>query len=299
MTSRCGRLAIVAALALAAVLPLGAQTQRETRGRQVYVSVLGPNDAPVKGLTAQDFIVREDGRAREVLDVAVAPPASHIGVLVDDSATSVSAIPHVRPALLDFMRYMLAMPTPPQIGLATYGERPTRRVEFTTNVASMQAAIGKLFPVTGSGAYLLEAIVEVTNDFRRRKAERPMILVFLTDASPEFSNATRREVTNALKATGAALWTIVLQRNTPDVMSREWQERATVVNDIAFESGGANKTIISDLGIQSAFTWAISLLTTQYRVSYARPETLIPPTELTVEVRKPGLKVLAPKWPGQ
>jgi hypothetical protein len=56
---------------------------------------------------------------------------------------------------------------------------------------------------------------------------------------------------------------------------------------------------ISNLAIGSAFTWMTSLLTTQHRITYARPESLIPPTRVSVEVKRPNVRVLATRWTGQ
>jgi hypothetical protein len=291
--------AIAAGAASALLAAAAPQTTRDARQRHLYVNVITADGTPVKDLKVADFIVREDDRAREVLEVGPAPPASHIAILIDDSASTSAAIPHVRPAVLDFVRYLLGMPNPPQVGLATVGERPTRRAEFTTSLPAVEAAIAKIFPVTGSGSYLLEAIIEVTNDFRRRKAERPVIVAFVEDSGPEFSSVTRQEVTTALKSTRASLWAIVVQKGSPNLSSREYQERAQVLNDVATQSGGANRTVISDLGIQSSFKWVTTLLTTQTRVTYSRPETLIPPTNVSVEVRRPNLRVIATRWAGQ
>jgi len=55
--------------------------------RHVYVSVTDDGD-PVANLTVDDFVVRENGVAREVLSVAVAPPPTHIGLVIDDSETT-------------------------------------------------------------------------------------------------------------------------------------------------------------------------------------------------------------------
>lgn len=273
--------------------------QRELRQRHIYINVLGSNDAPIKDLKIADVVVREDDRAREVLAVDPAAPADLIALLVDDSAAAEPAIQELRLALLDFARYLLALPSPPRVGMTTFGERPNQRVPYTTGLPSIQAGISKLFSIRSAGAYFLEGVIEVARDLRRHKAERPAIVAFVADDGVEFSSAARNDVARELKAAGATLWVISLQRATPNVNNREWQERAAVMHEVSKDSGGTSKVAISNLAIGSAFTWLTSLLTTQHRVTYSRPESLIPPTRLSVEIKRPNVRVLATRWTGQ
>jgi hypothetical protein len=298
VTRRSLFVAAAAVVTLLAAAP-DAADQANPRERHVYVTVMGPKDVPIKDVTAQEFIVREDGRAREVLRVEPAPPASHIALLVDDSAATSNPMPYVRLALLDLSRYLVALAPPPQVSIVTFGERPTTRQAFTTHSSVLQDAIGKIFPISSAGAYFLEAVVELASDFRKRQIERPMIVAFIADDGPEFSSTGRNEVATALQRSNASLWTLVLQKGSPNLNSREWQERAQVISDVGLQSGGTTKTIISDLGIGPAFTWVASLLTSQYRVTYSRPESLVPPTRLEVEVKRPNVRVAARRWIGQ
>ena len=273
--------------------------QRELRQRHVYVNAVGPNDAPIKDLKVEDLVIREDDRTREILKVEPAPPSGEIALLIDDSAAASDAIHEIRLGLLDFSRYLLALPAPPQVALITFGERPTQRVMYTTSPAVMQAGIGKLFAIQSAGAYFLEAVIEASVGFRKRKAERPTIVAFVDDDGVEFSSASRADVARELKLVGATLWVLTLQKASPNVNNREWQERSAVMHEISKDSGGTSKTLISNLAIGGGFTWMTSMLTTQYRVTYSRPESLVPPTKLSVEMKRPNVRVLATRWAGQ
>ena len=76
--------------------------------RSLYVSVLNDAGAPVPDLGPSDFIVREDGLAREVLRVAPATDPMQIAVLVDNSQAARDDIADMRKALQAFVTAMTA-----------------------------------------------------------------------------------------------------------------------------------------------------------------------------------------------
>ena len=78
-------LAFAAAVVLLTV-PSGAQTIE----REMFVSVLDQAGKPVLTLGVPDFIVREDGRAREVLRARRATDVIDIALLVDNSQALLS-----------------------------------------------------------------------------------------------------------------------------------------------------------------------------------------------------------------
>jgi VWFA-related protein len=284
------------ALGLAAItlglFPSGGQTNRaagtDTRTPQVYVSVLGPNDAPVTGLSAADFIVREDGVAREVLKAGPATDPMQIVLIVDDSQAAEEAVQPMREGLTAFVDKMQGRA---EIGIVTVGDRATSIVPSTTDSAALKKGITRIFARSGAGAYLLEGIMDVSRGFERREATRPVI-VALTMEGVEYSNLQYDQVLKALTASGAVLHVVAV--GTPaSSMADEMRNRNMVIAEGTARTGGRRDQVLTPSGIPEAMPRVADELLHQYVVTYSRPETLIPPEKIQVTVSRPDVKVRA------
>jgi von Willebrand factor type A domain len=295
--SRALRAAAAAAL-VAAIVPLGAQ-QRERREQHVYVGVTSSEDAPITDLKPADFVVREDGVAREVLRAAPGLPPTHVALLVDDSEVAQQAVADLRTALSSFVKKMFTGAEGLHMSYTTFGERPTKQVDYTNSPATLEKAIGRLFHRTGSGSYFMEAVQEAARDLRKREAQRPVIIAFVVERGPEFSSAINKSVAEALKTVNASLWTVVLQEGAQNLGTPELRERAIVIGDVTRDSGGDNKTVLGRQALESAFLSRAAILNSRYDVVYGRPDSLIPPSKIEVEVKRKDVRVLAPRWTGK
>jgi VWFA-related protein len=275
-------------------------TTRETRDRHVLMTVLDRNDTPVTDLTAAEVVVREDGAVREIARVGRATAPMQIVLLVDDSQATSTLTNELRQAFTSFVRLIAKDSPDSELSLMTFGERPTRQVDFTSSAPVLTRAIGSVFPRSGTGAYLLQALVESSKALKKRAATRPIIVALVAEGGPEFSNNSQQNVADALKNAGAALWTVVLQSTTGvQNLSVEQRERAAVITDVAVASGGGSKPLLDKQALEHALATVATWLTSQVDVTYARPDRLIPPTRLEVTVTRPGLRVWAPRWAGQ
>jgi hypothetical protein len=285
-------LALVAALTPAEPV----HAQRTNREHGVVVTAMNGDLAPVPNLGVADFIVREDELAREVIRVSPAPPPSHLMLLVDDSQASAPSVPFLRSALNGFLDRMTAMTPAPELGFMTFGERPTLRAGFSPDPAPVRKAISTIFPITGSGAYFMQAIGDACADLRKRTAQNPIIVAFVAESGPEFSTETRRQIADALRSAGASLWVIVLQNARQTDQSPEARERAAVIGDVATASGGMNRVTLSGQSLEPAFESLAALLASRYLVVYGRPDQMIPPSSITVSAKRQDVRVLAARW---
>jgi VWFA-related protein len=261
--------------------------------RTVYASVVDRNDAPVTGLTAGDFIVREDGVAREVLRVSAATEPMQIAVLVDTSQAMEEHTLDVRNALRAFFKQMAGKHDIALIGL---GERPTVLSDFTRDAARLEKSIGSVFSRSGSGTYILDGIVETSDGMRRRKAARPHIIVSAA-RGPEFSERYHQSVIDALRESGATLHTLMLTKPGAAMGSREEQELAKAVADGTKDTGGRRDDLLTPMALTDRLQSLGNELDHQYQVVYARPSRLVPPKTLEVTIKQPAATVRARRLP--
>jgi VWFA-related protein len=263
--------------------------RNQARTRDIYVSVIGGNGAPVKDLTAEDFVVREDNTVREVLKAGPATAPIQIALLVDDSQAASPAIQQIRDGLSSFVD---ALAGKAEIALITFGERPTSTVEYTTSTEQLKKGITRIFSRTGAGAYLLDALVDASRGLSKREADRKAIVAITMETSVEFSNRHYANVLDEIDKSGATLH--VLPIGTPSAsQADEMKNRAMTLSEGTQRTGGKNDQILSEIALPEKLKQLAEELNNQYLVTYARPETLIPPEKISVSVKRPDVKVRA------
>jgi Ca-activated chloride channel homolog len=259
-------------------------TPRST-DRGMFVSVLDKDGAPVAGLTAADFVVREDRVAREVLRAEKAAEPITLALLIDNSQSATPFIADIRLALKPFVK-RLAGRNP--IAITVFGERPSIITDYTLDAASLDKGVDRLFPMAGSGSYLLQAVEDVSKGLAKRDYERAVI-VAVTAGGPEFTERHYDDFVPKLLGTGAAFQAMVIAPRPPDLTDYGQRNREMFLDAAASATGGNRVTLLSSMALNSALDRLANELTNQYRVTYGRPETLIPPEKIEVSVRRPGL----------
>ena len=264
------------------------QRAADVRSRDVYVSVVDRQGAPVTGLTTADFVVKEDNAAREVLDVKPATDQLQIAVLIDDSSAASDATSFLRDGLAAFLERMRGHA---EIGLITTGERPTVLAAYTTDTEELNQKVKRLFPRANSGAYLLDAITEASKALAKREAKRPVILA-ITFEGTEYSNAHYDAVLKELQKSGASLHVVAIGTPSGD-MTDEMRNRGQVLSEGTKRTGGRHDQVLALSGIPDKLKQVADELLNQYVVTYGRPDKLIPPDKLSVTSTRSGVTVRA------
>ena len=270
-----GRLFLALATVLAATITLAAQADE----RVIYTSVVDRDGAPVLDLTLKDFIVREDGQAREVLRVARDTDPLQIALLVDNS---VSMRPHLSLLRKAVTAFIEATREDVHLALITLAERPTILVGYTTDRAALRKAADGIFAYDAAN-YLLDGIAETSQGLSKRTMWRSAIAV-ITGVGPEMSYRQYTEVLRFFRAGGASLHVVQSGGGLGG------QGREIVVSKGTSETGGRFDEVLAPTSLALKSRQLATELSNQYRVTYARPSRPVPPSKTEVSVRRPDLK---------
>jgi hypothetical protein len=265
-------------LALATVLAATATLAAQADERVIYTSVVDRDGAPVLDLTIKDFIVREDAQSREVLRVARDTDPLQIALLVDNSVSMRPRLPLLRKAVTAFID---ATREDVQLALITLAERPTILVGYTTDRAALRKAADGIFAYEAA-SYLLDGIAETSQGLAKRTMWRSAIAV-ITGVGPEMSHRHYTEVLRFFRAGGASLH-VVQVGSDPGGQGREM-----VVGKGTSETGGRFDEVLLPTSLELKSRQLATELSQQYRVTYARPSRLVPPSRTEVSVRRADL----------
>lgn len=277
------RLLLTAGLA---VLILPSASAAQAREQTLYVSALTKAGQPVDTLATTDVLVQEDGVTREVLRVARATDPMQVAILVDNSSISAAHISNMRDGL---RRLLAAFPSGHAFSLVTYADRPTLLASLTTDQGEIEKGIDRIFAQTSSGAYVIDAVDETARGFIKNESARPVIVVLAFEGS-EFSNGGYQGVLERLRESGAQLHVVQLVEGRGD-RTQEERDRSIVIDRGTRETGGRRDSLLTSMSFPAAFDALAAELNAQFKVVYARPESLIPPRETKVSSANPALEI--------
>ena len=275
-------------LAAACLVVAGFQPALAQRPQHsIYVSALDSAGKPVEFLNPEDIVVREDRTTREVLDVTPSADPMELVLLVDNSQAADPFIRDYRQALPAFIKDIAADETGArhQFSVITLADRPTINTDYTFSAEDAIKGTERIFAMPGSGSTLLESIVEVTKGINKRNAVRPVIVAVVTEG-PELSNRTYPSVLEPLRGAKASFNVVTIGRPTSAN-----QDRNIVLADGTKTTGGRYETVMISTALTARMKQLAQDLTHQFKVTYSRPQTLLPPEKITVTAAKSGLTI--------
>ena len=278
--------ALLSAVALS-IVQLDAQADEWT----VYAGVVDRSGAPIKGLSTPDFVVRENGAAREILRVSPATDSLRIAVLIDNSQEIRNDLIDLRQSLRGFVN---ELDRRHEVSLTGFGGPPTVLVDYTRDLARLETGITRLLARPGTGSYLLSAIIDTSRAMRKRRDLR-RVMVILTTQGPEFSEISYQTVLQYVRESGAPMHSYVLRREGMSPTDAAAQEVELTLAVGTQMTGGRREELLSAMAMTPRLQSLATELNHQYQIVYARPKTLLPPKTIEVGVRRPDVVVRAPR----
>jgi VWFA-related protein len=264
--------------------------------RTVYVSVLDKNGVPVTDLGPGDFIVKDGGKNRDVVEAGMTNVPLRIALIVDDNGTGL-----FRYGVVKFIERLQGRA---EFALSTVTGQHQKLVDYTADADLLTTAIGQLTAraATNDGGQLLEGIFETAKDFQKRKTRRPVIVV-LTVGGEEHSTLPAHHVLEELQKSGAALHVVATNNaalratatvSRPGALLEENLNLSEVLGDGPKQSGGKREEIVASAGVVVGLQQLAEALRNQYAVSFSRAEPPKSSDKLSVSVKRSGLTVRAP-----
>jgi VWFA-related protein len=268
----------------------------------VDVQVKDKHGDELRGLTAKDFTVREDGKRQEIafFDAGGAPVT--VAVLVDSSA-SVSENGKLGSAEQIAARFMRVARPGDDIYAMDFTER-TGAFEHL-----MPEQLRNPGPVTvpsagGSGSAVFDAIAAAICHLRSSKSPRQAIIV-ITDGVDQHSRLSLDKLIDLVRSQRAQLFMIGLRSRAEFRFGGHIEPKITLVTGhdidnpdavferLAKEAGAETFIPNSPKGLQDALQAASDLLNSEYTLAYYPPKTSRKARKIEVKVNRRGVRVLA------
>jgi VWFA-related protein len=262
--------------------------------RTIYVSALTKN-VPVTDMTAADFVVKEEGKVRDIATAQIATTPMSIALMLDNGGLSLGAVRQGAGLFIE------ALQGRAEFAIFSISGRKLTVVDFTRDIPALYAGLQTLLARNTTTVDVLDGFVEVAGALAARKAERPVIVLVATEGD-EISNTRGTVVLEAIQRSGARVYHVGLGPpvtsgtrggvNRPaDSTEFESANRNAVLAAAPKNSGGRTETALQANGITTSMKQFADELAAQYAITYA---TDLPEARLSVETKRRGVTLRAP-----
>jgi hypothetical protein len=126
---------LIAAILVAVAAP------RAASDKTIFVSALNDSGSPVKGLTREDFGLREDGVDLEISEVKPATDPLQVVLLADTTSAAQDILQDLRKSLTAFVNQVLTVSPDSPIKIMEFGQAAVTVAPYSTSPADLEKAI--------------------------------------------------------------------------------------------------------------------------------------------------------------
>jgi hypothetical protein len=251
---------------------------RATITRTFYFVAIDSSGAAVMDLAPADLSVKEGGKDRAVESVKPATAPMDVAVIVDDGGTGA-----FQPAVAEFLNRVQDHGV---FSIRLVNTQALRLQDYTSDTNALHAAlekIGKRGRVQPDGDQLLEGVSEAAKELGKRKAARPVIVVF-TVFGENHQSIDPENVLRDLKNSAAQL----------HVMYVTGAQTGQMLGDGPRQSGGRVDEVPAGGGIIPGAARIAETLLHQMIATYTLPDGVKPADRLAVTINRKGVSLMAP-----
>lgn len=263
-------LPLVLALALASAVPMADSGHLPSVSeRSMLLSVIDDDGAPITGLTAEQFVVLEDGALRPVTAARMATEPLAVALTFDVTQPPYGEtlnVRDIRDAAAAFIATVHTAQPDASIQLMEFAGASTVRVKFTTDTEELTKSAQRIFQSQQGGGPLMEAISDAARDLRDHDNPRRVIVSVDRDA-PDPSRLQPDQLIDAMNESSATLWAISIR-----ALGRGSPGREEMLEYLTSNSGGTYQSARVLTPLKEMLTRVAQVITSQYVITYTRPD---------------------------
>ena len=256
--------------------------------KSILVTVLDKQLVPIRDLAASEFVVQEDGARREITSAALATDLLFVSVLIDTSKIPLGDNPRIndmRTSLTTFVKTIHAASPTAEVALTTVGGAGVLVKDFSNQTNELEHVAGRLVPDHRENSVILESLMDAARGLVDKPSPRRAI-VSIDFASMERSEVQPTTVITEVLKSGASVWAVSVHGSLGFTAPR----RDTALNFLTKNTGGVRATALLPSALEQVLTNLARSLTSQYVVTYTRPDGVTP--KAIVPSAKRGSKFL-------
>jgi VWFA-related protein len=224
---------------------------------EMFTTVLDGAKRPVEGMTAEDFIVVEDGVAQEIARFEqVRDLPIHAAIMLDVSASMESRLAAAQGAALAFFEQ--AITPKDRATVITFNDHPNLAVTFTNDTTALAAGLAGLKAERGTA--LWDSLIYTLYYFNGVKGQRTVLL--LSDGKDESSKFDWDDAIEYARRAGVTIYAIGLD------LSRGNLDARGKLNKLAAETGGRTFFIEQTSELASVYEAIQRELRSRYLITY-------------------------------